>query len=250
MQDGIGPTLRRARERRSVGLSEVEAATKIRPRYLRAMENEEWSVLPGGAYTRSFIRTYASYLGLDGERLVDEYRHETLREERRGPRSEQPPAQRRPSRLPTGRFAAAAVSLLLVAVVVVVGLAGEGREGGAPATRPGARRPHRHVRTAPHREIAARRGVAVKLAATAEVWVCLLDAGGEPLIDGRILEAGAEEGPFRSSRFTVSFGNGEVELLVDGRREAIPATASPLGYEIDSGGSLRPLAESTRPTCT
>ena len=71
---GIGATLRKARNRRKVGLSEVETATKIRLRYLRAMENEEWDVLPGGAYTRGFIRTYASFLGLDGERLADEYR--------------------------------------------------------------------------------------------------------------------------------------------------------------------------------
>ena len=45
-------------------------------RYLRALENEEWDVLPGGAYTRSFIRTYATFLGLDGERLADTYRRE------------------------------------------------------------------------------------------------------------------------------------------------------------------------------
>ena len=52
----------------------MEAETKIRVRYLRALENEEWDVLPGGAYTRSFIRTYATHLGLDGERLADEFR--------------------------------------------------------------------------------------------------------------------------------------------------------------------------------
>ena len=74
MDTGIGPTLREARNRRKVDLSEVEAAIKIRVRYLQAMENEEWDALPGGAYTRGFIRTYASYLGLDGERLADDYR--------------------------------------------------------------------------------------------------------------------------------------------------------------------------------
>ncbi len=77
MDTGIGTTLREARSRRKADLSEVEAAIKIRVRYLRAMENEEWDVLPGGAYTRGFIRTYAAYLGLDGERLADEYRRST-----------------------------------------------------------------------------------------------------------------------------------------------------------------------------
>src|SRR6201987_872403 len=74
MDSGVGTILREARNRRKVELSEVEAATRIRFRYLRAIEDEEWDVLPGGVYTRGFIRTYASFLGLDGERLVGDYR--------------------------------------------------------------------------------------------------------------------------------------------------------------------------------
>src|SRR3954469_1533470 len=70
----IGPTLREARMRREIDLAEAERRTKIRVRYLRALENEEWDVLPGPTYTRSFIRTYASFLGLDGERLADDFR--------------------------------------------------------------------------------------------------------------------------------------------------------------------------------
>ena len=57
-----------------MALEDVEGATKIRLRYLRAMENEEWDALPGGTYSRAFLRTYASYLGLDGERIADDYR--------------------------------------------------------------------------------------------------------------------------------------------------------------------------------
>jgi hypothetical protein len=90
----------------------------------------------------------------------------------------------------------------------------------------------------------------VRLSATAEVWVCLLDARGVRLVDGQILEAGAEEGPFRSGGFTVSFGNGEVSMLVDGREAEIQATSSPVGYSIDSGGQLTELDEAERPTCT
>ena len=57
VDDGVGATLREARNRRKIDLSEVEAATKIRVRYLRAIENEEWGLLPGDAYARSFVRT-------------------------------------------------------------------------------------------------------------------------------------------------------------------------------------------------
>src|ERR1700710_2303598 len=74
MDSQVGDILRQARNRRKIDLSEVEAATRIRLRYLRAIEDEEWDVLPGGVYTRGFIRTYASFLGLDGDRLVSDYR--------------------------------------------------------------------------------------------------------------------------------------------------------------------------------
>ena len=77
----------------------------------------------------------------------------------------------------------------------------------------------------------------------------MLDAKGKPLVDGQILEAGAEEGPFHSGSFTVSFGNGEVSMLIDGKEAEIPATSSPIGYSIDSSGSLTELAEAERPTC-
>lgn len=91
--------------------------------------------------------------------------------------------------------------------------------------------------------------VSVLLAADAEVWVCLLDAAGQPLVNGQILEAGASEGPFHSGSFTVSFGNGEVSMKIDGQEASIPATASPIGYSIDSNGQLQQLPESERPTC-
>ena len=54
----IGATLREARMRRRIDITEVESATKIRAKYLRAMEDEEWSVLPGPTYVRSFLRHF------------------------------------------------------------------------------------------------------------------------------------------------------------------------------------------------
>ncbi len=100
MDTGIGATLREARNRRKIDLSEVEAATKIRLRYLRAMENEEWDLLPGGSYPRGFIRTYASFLGLDGERLADDYRRgaEAAVGSERTPRPESTVGSPRPPR--------------------------------------------------------------------------------------------------------------------------------------------------------
>src|SRR5438132_4064345 len=70
----IGATLREARMRARIDIPEIEAATKIRAKYLRALENEEWSLLPGPTYIKSFLRTYAQALDLDGRALVEEYR--------------------------------------------------------------------------------------------------------------------------------------------------------------------------------
>src|ERR687887_1526900 len=76
----IGTTLREARMRQRIDISEIESETKIRAKYLRALENEEWNLLPGSTYVKSFLRSYADALGLDGRLLVEEYklRHERL----------------------------------------------------------------------------------------------------------------------------------------------------------------------------
>src|ERR1700739_4825371 len=70
----IGQSLREARMRARIDVSEIEAKTKIRAKYLRALENEEWGLLPGPTFVKSFLRTYATALGLDGKALVEEYR--------------------------------------------------------------------------------------------------------------------------------------------------------------------------------
>src|SRR5881398_1135733 len=102
---GIGETLREARMRQRLDITDVEAQTKIRAKYLRALENEDFQMLPGPTFVRSFLRTYAEFLGLDPHLLVEEYRA------RHDPRDEsdlttfaRPPRgmqRRRPPRRPT-----------------------------------------------------------------------------------------------------------------------------------------------------
>src|SRR3954470_3967153 len=69
----IGTSLREARVRQGVDLLEAERATKIRGKYLRALEDEEFETLPAQTYVKGFLRNYAEYLGLDGQLYVDEY---------------------------------------------------------------------------------------------------------------------------------------------------------------------------------
>jgi cytoskeleton protein RodZ len=73
----FGDHLKREREMRGVTLEEISAATRIAPRFLAALESEQWELLPGGVFNRGFIRSVARYLGLDEDTLVAEYALET-----------------------------------------------------------------------------------------------------------------------------------------------------------------------------
>jgi cytoskeletal protein RodZ len=69
----IGGSLREARLKRNLTPADVQKAIRIRDRYLQALEEERWELLPGDAYVKGFLRTYADYLGLDGSLYVEEY---------------------------------------------------------------------------------------------------------------------------------------------------------------------------------
>lgn len=257
MNPGIGPTLREARIRRKVDLAEVEQTTKIRIRYLRALENEEWGVLPGAAYARSFIRTYANHLGLDGERLADDFRRQ--QEEAGGevyPRPEPAGAPARPPggggrgwRPPTA-ITAALVSLALIAALLLIGaLTGGSDEPGGNSSEAAKRQAQRKQAQRRHRQQLQSRTVALDMTASADVWVCVLDANGDHVVNGEILTAGVEAGPFRSGSFEIAFGNGAVSMRVNGKQVDIPESASPLGYEVTAPAKVVPLSEGNRPDC-
>lgn len=115
----IGNSLREARERQGLGYPEIELATKIRAKYIRALEEEDFTAIPGDAYIRGFLRTYADYLGLDGEIYVDEYGSRFItswRDELPPPRERRRISQRR---RPLGRRA---VLLILAGIVAVAAL--------------------------------------------------------------------------------------------------------------------------------
>jgi cytoskeleton protein RodZ len=249
----IGPTLREARIRHHIDLIEIEGRTKIRVRYLRALENEEWDVLPGPTYTRSFIRTYASFLGLDGERLAEDFRRfqeeQQLAEPASGreqrPRPPHSTAARGP-RASSGMIAALAVAGL-VGVLVILGLTGGSDNTPSPtAGARGAKGAKRHQ----HRAAAKQhRSVSIQLTATGEVWVCALASDGTPVVNGEILQAGSQKGPFRSPKFDLAFGNGGVAMQVNGQPFQVEDTPSPVGYEVTPDG-VRLLPEGSRPDCT
>jgi cytoskeleton protein RodZ len=78
----IGATLREARERRGLSLDDVQQSLHFRVRYLTALEEEHWDLLPGGeAYAKGFLRTYAEFLGLDGTLYIDEFNERVAAED-------------------------------------------------------------------------------------------------------------------------------------------------------------------------
>ena len=265
----IGETLRETRMRRRIDMTEVEAATKIRAKYLRALENEEWDLLPGPTYVKSFLRTYAEALGLDGKLLIEEYklRHERLSDVEmqpiRPPGAAREPRRRR--RTGSGRgWAVLVVVVGLVTALYFLGNSGGSDGGGNDAavttpttTTSTTKKKTSTTRTtsssaraaARRRRQAAARLVRLRLVPTGPVYVCLKRAGGETVVNGRILQAGSRQPTYRSKRFRLLLGNSEVRLRVNGRTRAVAPTGGILGYEITPPGRMRPLPAANRPTC-
>ncbi|HLB19774.1 MAG TPA: helix-turn-helix domain-containing protein [Gaiellaceae bacterium] len=93
----IGNSLREARLRQGLDFPELEQGTKIRGKYLRALEDEQFDVLPAQTYVKGFLRSYAEYLGLDGQLYVDEYNSRFVageEEPQSRPRRSAPPPSR------------------------------------------------------------------------------------------------------------------------------------------------------------
>src|SRR3954471_18691845 len=115
----IGETLREARMRQRLDIADVEQRTKIRAKYLRALENEEFGMLPGPTFVKTFLRTYSEALGLDPHMLVEEYRANYEGEDELELQPLGPPAALGRDRGRRGRPVGAGILALLVLVAVV-----------------------------------------------------------------------------------------------------------------------------------
>ncbi len=111
----IGNTLREARMRRNLDIIDCEAATKIRGKYLRALEEEQFEMLPGPTYVRGFLRTYSDHLGLDGRLVVEQYESQFERPREQTAYEEHLRRNRSRRRSREGRV------LVVVALVVMLG---------------------------------------------------------------------------------------------------------------------------------
>jgi hypothetical protein len=143
----IGNSLREARMRRGVDFAQAELATKVRGKYLRALEEEQFDVLPAQTYVKGFLRTYAEYLGLDGQLYVDEYNSRFVGtgddHEPRTRRSAARP-QRRHRRVETNVVLVALAAIAIVMVVVISAWkASDNNSTAPPKAKPPTARHHR-----------------------------------------------------------------------------------------------------------
>jgi len=260
----IGETLRDARMRARIDVSEIEAKTKIRAKYLRALENEEWGLLPGPTFVKSFLRTYAQALGLDGKALVEEYRlsHERPSEAALEPivsspqhgRSRATGGGRAPGGPSRGYLAIIGVVGLVIVLLIVGLLAGGG--GGSSATKTTVSVGHDHAAQL-HRSATRGSGsttarsqeVALSLRATGAVYVCLIGDHGRKLIPGSDLQAGESTATYHARRFELTLGNNSVTMFVDGKAKTVPASSQAIGYSVTKSTGRHSLQPGQLPTC-
>jgi hypothetical protein len=270
----IGATLREARMRARIDMSEVEVGTKIRAKYLRALENEEWDLLPGPVYVKSFLKTYGDFLGLDSRLLVDEFKrryerpsdHEiramatTARERDRRPA----PSRRISSVLLTPRAVIVLALVVIVAALYVIGNqngktpAGSGKIAPANTTGTHHHGGHHHKGGGSTTPITSTTGTTtapvvpkiatLKLVPTTTVWICVENQAGKPLMSATDYSAGQTIPNLRARELLLTLGNAGVTMTADGKpyTPTVPAGSAAIGLRITPTGVKR---LSPAPTC-
>jgi cytoskeleton protein RodZ len=237
----IGERLREARMRQKIDIAEVETATKIRAKYLRALENDEFGLLPGSTFVKTFLRTYAEYLGLDATLLVEEYRvHYEPRGESEPMQHFAPPRRRVPRRSryatgPPGPGTAVVVLVLTVLVIfAVLGLTSGGNKSNttsqsANQTKAKKKAPKKKAKPAPPPKP---KRVTVRVVPLAGgTYVCLDRGPGTKKVFEGILPPNAGR-KWRGSRVRIIIGHTPIKLTANGKLVNVPSSAAAVSYDI------------------
>jgi cytoskeleton protein RodZ len=253
----IGPTLRDARIRARIDMSEVESQTKIRAKYLRAIENEEWDLLPGPVYVKSFLRTYGDYLGLDSRMLVEEFkrRYERPQDHELAPPIASLGRERERERMPRPPLPPwAPIAFVLVVIVAALFIVGTVFGGSNKPSNPKAQA-IKHRRTIPtgHTQTTAPapkppQSVTLQLTPTAPLYVCLVNAHGRFLIYEQTFSPG-QTIPTESGRdLLLTLGNPNVEMKVNGKPVQVPQSNTAIRLQL-TPTSVQPIPMTQTPTC-
>ncbi len=209
----IGNSLREARVRRGIDFAQAELSTKIRGKYLRALEDEQFDVLPAETYVRGFLRTYAEYLGLDGQLYVDEFNSRFVSGEEHEPRVRRSAAkapQRRNRRIETN---VVLVALAVIAIPTVIVVAAWKASGGKPTHAP------RAAHVVPHRSTYAPLLLLTPLRGSTHVAARVASARGNVAYDGTIAK-GDQPVAIRGRRLWVQIDSPE-NLRVEVRGKVV-----------------------------
>ena len=240
----IGETLREARMRQRLDIADVEERTKIRAKYLRALENEEFGLLPGSTFARTFLRTYAEVLGLDPHVLVEEYRTNYEQEDELEVQAlGAPPAptrdrERRYTGGPPSRLTVVvAVVVLFLGFLLVLGLTGgdeeEDRTARTEETTETTKRPAKRRRRRPAPAPTSGQ-VTLRVTPNVPTYVCLDTGPGTEILFEGILQ---EPRDFKEKKLRINLGKSSVELRANGKPVPVEQTPNPVGYEFSPTGS-------------
>jgi cytoskeleton protein RodZ len=225
----IGETLREARMRQRLDIADVEMRTKIRAKYLRALENEEFGMLPGPTFVKTFLRTYAEMLGLDPHVLVEEYRSNYEREDELELQPLGPPGVAGRDRYRGPRVGPGAVALLVlvgvVAVLVAIGLASD-EDGGADQAAQTETTPERTT-TQREQKPAPPKRVALRIVPATPVYVCVDHGLGTAVVFENTIESPQR---FRGKRLRINLGRRDVQLWANGKRVPVTPGPDPVGF--------------------
>jgi cytoskeleton protein RodZ len=232
--------------RRNLDIADVESRTKIRAKYLRALENEEFGMLPGPTFVKTFMRTYAEVLGLDPHPLVEEYRatHEQRDEvdyvQTLGPQTAARDRRLRGPRLGPGSLLLLVLAGVLGALVAVGLLIGDDDEG---EPQPTAANTERQQARRDRERPAPPRRVRLRITPITPTYVCVDKGAGTPVTFEGILDAPQT---FRGRLVRVNLGKTDVRLRANGRPVPLQAGPDPVGF-IFRPRSHRPLPGAQRP---
>ncbi len=231
--------------RQRLDIADVEQRTKIRAKYLRALENEEFGMLPGPTFVKTFMRTYAETLGLDPHVLVEEYRagHEGAEEielQPLGPPSAARDRQRGPQVGPG--MVALLVLVGVVAVLVAIGLASDDSGGGGQEVARTETTPERTT-TQPKKKAAPPRRVALRIVPSTPTWVCVDRGAGTPVIFENTIDSAQT---FHGKRLRINLGKRDVQLWRNGKRVQVTPGADAVGFAFTPRHS-RELQSGERP---
>lgn len=245
----IGASLREARLRQGLDLRDAETATKVRTKYLRALEEERFDQLPAETYIRGFLRAYAEHLGLDGQLYVDEYNSRYAVDEDQGapirPRRVAAPRPTRRRRNRDGGLVVAALGAIAVVTALVIAAwrfgGGDGGDPGIPGLNAATTTTTASTPSPP----AAARQTRVVLKAVANSFV-EVHANGQT---GRQLYSGTlEKGQtklFRGRRVWLNIGIPQnIRVSVNGKRVALLERRKPTIY-IATPTGLTPASPTT-----